>query len=187
MTDKLLEGIQYRELKTEFPDYKYTEEQRYGDWQDVPGNGKGMVFATSTQFRTKPDYTYRVDNYGHQSLDDALEAIRNKFENGSLKATVEKQEIGKVPVGTLLQERHVQYSSGANWYDVKEGFKGGIFHRTQFRVRPEVVYTLQFSDGRKTRTFNNKEEFTNVVRALVDKGDFHFSAIEKEKGDQYAW
>lgn len=187
MTNKLLEGVQYRERKHEFPDWKQSEDSKYHPWKDIPDNGKGMVFASYTQFRVKPEFTYRVNDYGHQSLDDALEAIRNSFDNGSLVGTVEKQELAKVSLSALMEERHIQYSYGANWYDYHKAVEKGLAHRVQFRIRPEYIYTLQFSDGRKTRTFTDKVEMSKAVQLLVDSGDFHFSAIETVKEPTYAW
>lgn len=188
MTDKLLEGIQYRELKPEMPDYRHTEDQRYGDWLDVPGSGKGMTFATSVQFRTKPEYIYSVNGVGeHANFDDALLALKTRFSNGALDVRITKKELARVPVDVLLAERHVQYSSGANWYDVKEGFKGNIFHRIQFRVRPEVYWDVQFGDGRKTKVFHQEDELNMFVKDMLEKKQYNFSVSERVKEPNYAW
>ncbi|HET7638207.1 MAG TPA: hypothetical protein VFK47_05640, partial [Ktedonobacteraceae bacterium] len=82
MTNKLLEGIQYRELKAQMPDWKHTQDQRYGDWIDIPGNGKGMVFATNAQFRTKPEYVYAVNQDAQVTIDEVLGSVKAKLSDG---------------------------------------------------------------------------------------------------------
>lgn len=186
MTD-IFEGIEYRERKAVFPDWR--NEIQYSEWMSIP---KGVdSFVSHTQFRLKPvlGYVVTVDsnernqhNGYHATIDAALEAMRKASVAHKEVRLSRKEHIPNGPGKQPLQHSPVETIPGnMKWTDVLFSGTDGYFtlkSPARFRIRPDHYFRV-VSD-KAIHEFDDVTYLINYINGQIRQGnaDFKVSKVK---------
>jgi len=184
--NNFLEGMQYRDLKAEFPTYGVDP---YGPWQDCPDAPASVTFAKGTQFRIKPKYTYSatVTGFGPKETlsgnkDKVMSFVAGALEEGK-EVNVSRTNTTSGSVNQILQNQNVQFKIGdSEWRSTVYFSDAGHAGRVKFRLRPDTFFKVRVSSGVTCAelTFDDVETMLQYVNSKSRTTDFNIT-ITRER------
>lgn len=144
----LLDGLQYRLVKTQLPSWK--PDENYGDWQDCDDC---TSFPPGTQFRVAPKFVYTVTFNGRTDVatttdkNHAMSRVAKLVDDG-FSVQISKDEATTPTVSQWLADNKIQYKVGdqASWV-IGTHFSGGAHTNVKFRKRPDNYWQVSIKNG----------------------------------------
>lgn len=167
----VLEGVQFRELKTQLP--SWTDAHNYRDWEDCNGR---VDYPTGTEFRVKPVMHYVVTD----SFDKVILTTTEKTAAMAKVATVvtsdnfaavRKEVLTSPGIAQYLSNRGVQFKLTGSERWVNPPHFGGVAVGSpiRFRLRPDDYFQVDVKTGiaQSTLEFDDVDELEKYVSRML--------------------
>lgn len=174
----ILDGLQFRTLKTQFPSYSNgtmrVEDDNYFVWGDVVNLNE--TFPTGTQFRMRPVYKYEVNADGvvktYGNKDTAMSMVATSLEAGTAVRIFRVDETKDLT--EFLFNKNVQWRtpSGDKWQSVQYLTLTNLSQPIQLRIRPDNYFGVKHNTLNGTEiTFDDSDRLAKYVDSQIRTGN----------------
>jgi hypothetical protein len=181
----VLEGVEYRTLKSQLPSWRV--EENYNEWLPC---GSLTEFPSGTEFRVKEELEYVVTFNSRKDLSTpdktkAMARVAKLIEDG-FEVSVNKYAKTQPGIASFLSDNNIQFKLSGSDKWLNPPHFGGVAQGSpiRFRKRPDTYFEVQIKTGiaMSSLTFDDVDELSKYLDRQLRTSENGFTVTRRHYG-----